>query len=129
MTWWKRPPTRRAAELSEDARAVVEAAWALKIGEFDLFRLAHRRWYGAEADEKDLEARFARYMFQQSVPPWVRQFCREVLSRRQAGTLDRRAFGADTVRRREPAETYRREFIAAAMVVMFLAYVFFVLLG
>lgn len=112
--------------VTEDVRGVVDAAWALRVSEFNLFRLAYRRWYGGEPDIKWLEQIFAGYMFRQQVPPWVRQFCREVLARASAGALDRRAFGADTVPRREPAEIYPRRFIAITMVVMVLAYLVFV---
>ena len=129
MAWWKEREPQRDDEAKADARDVADAAWALQIGEFDLFRLAHRRWYGEEAEEKALERLFAGYMFHQRVPPWVRQYCRLVLERRRDGRLDRRDFGAETVRRRVPAETYSRKFIGITMVVMFLAYVLFVLLG
>ena len=128
MAWPKRTLPRKEDEASADARAVVDAAWALQIGEFDLFRLAHRQWYGTEAEERALERRFAHYMFHESVPPWVRQYCRAVLERQREGRLDRRDFGADSVRRRIPAETYSRRFIGITMVVMFLAYLAFVLL-
>ena len=105
-----------------DAQAVVEAAWHLRIGEFDLFRLAYRRWYGAEPRLDWLERVFARYMFHRRVPPWVRQFCRDVLERAGARALDRRDFGADMVPRREPLVDYPTRFIAAAMIAMLLLY-------
>lgn len=125
--WLERLFRPFAPRVGEDARDVVDAAWALRISEFSLFRLAYRRWYGGEAEVKWLERVFAGYMFRQQVPPWVRQFCREVLAQAAAGGLERRAFGADTVPRREPAEIYPRRFIAVTMVVMVLAYLVFVL--
>lgn len=114
---------------SEDLSGVVDAAYILRISEFDLFRLAHRRWYGSDAETKWLERVFARYMFQQEVPVWVRQFCREVLARKAAGTFDRRDFGAETVPRREPVVEYPRKFIAVTMVAMFLAYMIYLWLA
>lgn len=88
----------RDASLPEDARLVLDAAEALGVREFDLFRLAYRHWYGREADEKRLERYFAPYMFHQVAPPWVRHMCREVLARAAEGRLDANAFGAGTVR-------------------------------
>lgn len=90
---------RRDASLLEDARLVPDAAAALGVREFDLFRLAYRRWYGRDADEKRLERYFAPYMFHQVAPPWVRHMCREVLARAAQGRLDPDDFGAATVRR------------------------------
>jgi hypothetical protein len=118
-----------APRLPEDAQGVIDAAWTLRISEFDLFRLAHRRWYHREAEEKALEAVFARYLFRQEAPPWVRQYYREVLARAAAGTLDPKDFGADTVRRREPVMQYPRKFIAMTMAVMLLGYLIYVWLG
>ena len=121
-------------QLSDDARGVLDAAYVLRVSEFDLFRLAYRRWYGGDAETKWLEQVFARYMFQQKVPIWVRQFCRDVLARRAASSVeghafDRREFGADTVPRREPFVDYPRTFIAITMVVMLLAYVIYLWLA
>ena len=62
---------------SIDGRAVIDAAQALRIREYDLFRAAFRRWWGREADTKALERVFVAYMFHQVVPPWVRHFCRQ----------------------------------------------------
>ncbi len=122
MRWldWLRQPDE--ADIPPDVRAVLEASRALRVSEFDLFRLAYRRWHGAEPDEKALERVFVSYMFRQAVPLWVRQFCRQVLSAARAGALDRGAFGADRVARREPLLHYRRGFVALTMVVLFLGY-------
>jgi len=129
MAWPKQTAPHKDDEATADARDVVDAALALQVGEFDLFRLAYRRWHGEEAEEKALERLFAGYMFHQRVPPWVRQYCRAVLQSQAEGRLHRAAFGAETVRRRVPAEILPRRFIGVTMVVMFLAYILFVLLG
>ena len=86
----------------EDVRLVIDAAAHLRIGEFDLFRLAWQRWSGRDADEKALERTFVAYMFHHVVPSWARQFAREVMAAVSEGRLDRRAFGADGVKLREP---------------------------
>ncbi len=94
------PRTRqRDSSPPGDADLVIDAAAALGVREFDLFRLAYRRWYGREADDKRLERYFAPYMFHQIAPPWVRHMCREVRARAAEGRLDPDDFEAGTVRR------------------------------
>ncbi len=63
---------------------IAELAANLDIREIDVFRLAHRWWYGREADARSLERCFAAYMFRGQVPPWARQYAREVLDTRPA---------------------------------------------
>lgn len=76
------------------------AASVLGLREFDFFRLAYRRWFGAQPDPGELERVFAAYMMRQRVPPWVRQMSREVLRARRAGPLPPDAFGASRYRDR-----------------------------
>ena len=114
--------------LSEDERAVTQAARRLRIGEFDLFRLAYRRWHHREAEEKALEKVFARYLFQQEAAPWVRHFCRQVSARARANALDPTEFGADTVRRREPLVPQRQGLAALALAVIPIGYLLYMLL-
>jgi hypothetical protein len=103
-----------------DVQDVVDAAWALKVSEFNLFLIAYRRWFGREPDHKQLERIFAHYLFQQAVPGWVRLLCRQVQQVAAAGPLDRRAFGADALPRREPIpQTPRRVPGIAAISVLF----------
>ncbi|MGF1610821.1 MAG: hypothetical protein ACFCUQ_15575 [Kiloniellales bacterium] len=114
------PPDDEPA--SPDAEAVRDAAFVLKVSEFDLFRLAYRGWHGREAEIKALERVFTAYMFHQQVPAWVRQFCRDVLAAVEQGRFDREAFGAGRVPRREPLVDYPRRFVALAMVGLLLTY-------
>ncbi len=69
-------------EGSEDAIVIHRAAALLRLNEFDVFRLAHNNWFGHDADEKALDRVFVAYLFQSSVPHWVRHFCREALEGR-----------------------------------------------
>jgi len=85
------------AGMAEAQDAVLEAAAKLDIGEFELFALAHRWWFGRRADTSTLERAFAAYMFQCETPPWARHFAREVLRQARAGALDRRALGLDAM--------------------------------
>ena len=109
----------------EDVRMVIDAAAYLRIGEFDLFRLAWRRWSGQDADEKALERTFVAYMFHHVVPGWARQFARDVLVRVREGRLDRREFGADRVKLREPIGRANPAYVWVTAAVFF---VFFTLL-
>ncbi len=84
--------------LRDDVRSVLNAAALLDITEFELFRLAHRRWHGEEAEARAADRVFAAYMFADQVPSWVRHFTREVEAQDAQGRLDREAFG---VRRTE----------------------------
>ena len=116
------PLTRQHQDTPPDVQAVLDAAWALRVAEFDLFRLAFRRWFGQAEEEKALERVFVGYMFHQRVPPWVRHFCRQVLDEAAAGTLQRERYGAETVRRREALVSLPRSLTALAMVFALLAY-------
>lgn len=64
-----------------DAKGVSAAACYLQVAEFRVFELAWRDWHGAEPDVKTVEPHFARYMFHQTVPSWVRHYVRKVLAR------------------------------------------------
>ena len=77
----------------EDTRDVLAASSLLQITEFHLFELAFERWFGRKAREGELEACFARYMFACRAPFWVRQYCREVETKENEGSLDPREFG------------------------------------
>ena len=88
--------------VAPDFGAVMNAAEALGISEYDFFRLAFRRWWGKEADEKTLERIFVAYMFQQAVPTWVRHLTRDVISQTADGKLDAAKLGALKYKRRLP---------------------------
>ncbi|MFQ5959737.1 MAG: hypothetical protein ACE5LF_10255 [Alphaproteobacteria bacterium] len=95
-------------EPSEDAIAIHRTAAALRIGEFDVFHLAHHNWFGHDADEKELEQVFVAYLFRRSVPHWVRHFCREALQ----GHVN---VGPAAMGPRNPAEEIGQRFAAFAV--------------
>ncbi len=106
-----------------DCDAVVEAAEALVIREYDFFRLAFRRWSGREPEKKAMERAFVAYMFHQRVPACVRHLSRDVLNLKASGTLDPDAFGIGGFTRRQPPLRLGRfswRLLAAAIVVLFL---------
>ena len=106
-----------------DCDAVVEAAEALVIREYDFFRLAFRRWSGREPEEKAMERTFVAYMFHQRVPACVRHLSRDVLHLKASGALDPGAFGIGGFTRRQPLLRLGRfswRLVAAAIVVLYL---------
>ncbi len=101
--------------IPQDTRDVLAASSLLQITEFQLFELAHERWFGRQAKERDLEACFARYMFASRAPFWVRQFCRDVSMVDADGSLDPRDFG---VLPREVSDTWARRGLRHAAVMI-----------
>ena len=84
---------RMDSDVSADTRYVLDAAACLDVTEYELFRLAYRRWHDAEPQTERLERVFAHYMFRHEAPPYVRQFAREVLRRARDGELRSHDFG------------------------------------
>ena len=78
-----------------DADLAAEAKAALGILDFELFRTAWRRWYGAEPEDRGLEPAFVTYLYTTRLPDYVRHFARQVLDAAAAGKLDPAAFGVD----------------------------------
>ncbi|MDJ0945880.1 MAG: hypothetical protein QNJ30_20630 [Kiloniellales bacterium] len=109
-------------EHSGNLQLVMDAAGLLQIREFDLFRLAWCRWWGDEPDEKALEECFVAYMFQQTLPIWVRHYCREVLEREWDGRLDPAEFGVNPVARREPPVGLGKAFVGVTVAVSIVLY-------
>lgn len=80
-------------KMSGDVADVLEAAALLEVTEFELFRIAHRRWHGGEIGDDHLERLYLPYMFKGHVPIWVRHLAREVIADADAGRLEPKAFG------------------------------------
>lgn len=66
--------------LPEDTLLVLNAVAKLDTTEFKLFELAYVDWYGKACNGQSMERYFVSYMFESSVPFWVRAFCRKVLA-------------------------------------------------
>jgi len=79
--------------LSPDLQALLDAVGLLDISEFRLFELAYDAWYGERASPEKLEYAFARYMFRDEVPFWVRHYARRVLKLARQHPLDTSAMG------------------------------------
>ncbi|MFQ5784758.1 MAG: hypothetical protein ACE5H8_08030 [Alphaproteobacteria bacterium] len=83
--------------ITEDMAAVQRAADAMRVGEFDVFRRAYRRWFGHDADEPRIERDFVAYLFRGQAPYWVRRFCRRVAGEPALSIAARRAPSAPEV--------------------------------
>lgn len=79
--------------IEQDTLDVLSASAILEITEYRLFELAYERWFGEPPKEDKVESVYARYMFRENAPFWVRQYCREVMARDRKGILDPTEFG------------------------------------
>ena len=85
--------TFRTPDAADPVSPISDAAARLELGEFKVFRLAYRWWFGAEAGARTLERVFAAYMFRQESPHWARHSAREVLGARQIDARQARRLG------------------------------------
>ena len=83
----------QGAPPTADQKLVARATTILGIGDFRLFEIAHKEWFGRPAPVKELEHIFMAALYDRSAPPWVRHFARQVLRLAEAGRLDPTAFG------------------------------------
>jgi hypothetical protein len=65
----KRPLSLDERKMPGDVADVLEAAALLDAIEFEFFRIAYRRWFGADIPDEDLERFYLPYMFHGRVPP------------------------------------------------------------
>jgi len=59
-----------------DTDSVVSAANNLEVSEFRIFKDAFVAWYGKEATEQQIKPLFVRYLVEDTVPFWVRNYAR-----------------------------------------------------
>ena len=107
-----------------DVRHVSETASVLCISEFEIFRLAYRFWYQRELRAVVLDEAFADYLHHQTVPSWVRDFCRRVLNLAAVGQLRPSDFGVDSPEANRIA-TVGRLYTALITAFAFFIYLFF----
>jgi hypothetical protein len=111
-------------ETGEPERLVAEAAGRLELSEIEVFRLAHRWWFGREPAPEGLERTFAAYMFRREVPAWARHYARELLGAGDIGPAQARRLGLDRLAGPPPAPRYGGLIVSAAgavFLVFFLA--------
>jgi hypothetical protein len=80
-------------KMPADVAVVLEAAALLEVTEFELFRIAYRRWFGADIRDRELERFYLPYMFGSQGPPWARPLTRTVSAEAEAEALDPRSYG------------------------------------
>ena len=80
-------------KMSSDVADVLEAAALLEVTEFELFRIAYRRWFHADIEDAELERLYLPYMFKGQVPLWVRQLTRQVVIEADRDRLDPKSYG------------------------------------
>lgn len=71
-----------------EANLMAEAANRLGVGEFQFFQLAYYSWFGRDLHAKLMERAFLEYMLQDKVPPWARQFARNIIRMDEEGRLN-----------------------------------------
>ncbi len=64
----------------------------LQVSEFKFFKLSYHKWHGRTLADREMEHFFTNYMFENTVPHWVRHTARKVTSCYSKGTLDPREF-------------------------------------
>lgn len=110
-------------KIPNDVWSVLRAAALLSVGEFRVFQIAYKEWFGEDGEEKLIEKYFVGYMFNDIVPPWVRHFCKKVMERDSEGTLDPEEYGV--VRSAATREQVNKGleaimWITGAMIVLFI---------
>ena len=95
-------PQDRGNESEEQPNSIAGAAARLDIREIDVFRLAHRWWFGREPEAWALERAFAAYMFRQETPAWARHYARQVLRVEPGDEEAARRLGIDRLAVRAP---------------------------
>lgn len=110
-------------KIPNDVWSVLRASSLLSVGEFRVFEIAYKDWYGEDGEETLIEKHFTGYMFNDIVPPWVRHFCKKILRLDSEGTLDPEDFGI--MRKVASPEQINKGleaimWIAGAMIVLFL---------
>lgn len=110
-------------QIPDDVWRVLRTASILSIGEFRVFELAYKNWYGETATESAIEGFFIPYMFQDRVPPWVRHYCTRVINDDASGSLDPVSLGV-SLREATQEDRWRGIeyllWIASAMIVLFI---------
>ncbi len=74
--------------LQKDLNSIGYASSLLDISEFRFFKLAYSQWYGQDILDSQLENVFAEYMFEDSIPHWVRHLTRKIIDNFNIKTLD-----------------------------------------
>jgi hypothetical protein len=76
-----------------DIQTILEASAVLDIAEYKLFVEAYKKWYGRKPENTRIERLYLAYMFNGVVPPFARDYARQVLEEAGRHELDPIRFG------------------------------------
>ncbi len=112
LTYWGSGPQASDTDLVHAARTL------LGVLDFEFFRLAWNDWHASEANDRDLEPGFVRFLFRQQAPSYVRHFARRVLEDEAHGCLDPVSLGVEeSVKPASPQLDLRDEFMVCSFAV------------
>ncbi len=90
-------PTISACKLDllvdDEAKLLGFIALVLQISEYELFRIAHQKWFDRPISEKRLDSLFKEYLATGEVPYWVNDFARKAHEKFLAGKLKYKDYG------------------------------------
>lgn len=72
----------------DNENEIIKACNCLDVGEFQLFQLAYRDWFGMEAGDKKLVKCFSIYLTHNQAPFWVHHYARKILKLSQSNELN-----------------------------------------
>lgn len=127
--YFKSAPGRRQyfdENMDREQWDLLEASAQLQVTEFRIFELSYKQWYGAAPKARVIEVYFRNYMFNRIIPVWVSHFCREVIEKGEAGTLDPRDYGIyqrlPSRRMMRIGQIYTAMLLVAFVILLYMAY-------
>ena len=90
-------PTISASRLDflvdNETKLVGFIAGILQISEYEIFRIAHQRWFNHPISENRLDSLFKEYLATSDAPYWVNDFVRKAHEKFKAGELHYKDYG------------------------------------
>ena len=90
-------PTISACRLDllvdDETKLVGFTAGVLQISEYEVFRIAHLKWFDRPISDKRLDSLFREYLASGETPYWVNDFARKVHEKFKAGELNYKDYG------------------------------------
>jgi hypothetical protein len=90
-------PTISASRLDflvdNETKLIGFIAGLLQISEYEIFRIAHQRWFNHPISENRLDSLFKEYLATSDVPYWVNDFVRKAHEKFKAGELHYKDYG------------------------------------
>ena len=90
-------PTISASRLDflvdDETKLIGFIAGLLQISEYEIFRIAHQRWFNHPISENRLDSLFKEYLATSDAPYWVNDFVRKAHEKFKAGELNYKDYG------------------------------------